>query len=164
MGMLPLQGQVEAVADAPIDSVWDLVTDVTRTGEWSHETKSAAWLDGATRAVPGARFKGTNKQGRTKWSRTCEVLTAEPYEFSFRTIPTRLYPDSTIWTFRLSPVDVSAEGTQTRIEQQFEVTKINPVMSRVYFLLVPAHRDRTDALRQDVERLGAAAAKGAVRS
>src|SRR4051812_5254765 len=124
MGMLPTRGHVEAVTDAPIDAVWNLVTDVTRTGDWSHETQSAVWLDGATRAVPGARFKGTNKQGRTKWTRTCEVLTVEPYAFSFRTIPTRVYPDSTVWSFTLT-----ADGTQTRIEQRFEVVKLHPVMS-----------------------------------
>jgi uncharacterized protein YndB with AHSA1/START domain len=159
MGTLPMQGQVEAVTDAPIDAVWNLVTDITRTGEWSHETMSADWVDGATHAVPGARFKGRNKQGRTRWSRTCEVLAAEPYEFRFRTVPTRLYADSTEWTFTLT-----AAGTQTQIEQRFQVTKLNPMLSRLLFALIPAHRDRSDALRQDVVRLGAAAAKGAVHS
>jgi hypothetical protein len=159
MGTLPKQGRVDDLVDAPVDAVWALLIDVTRTGEWSHETTGAVWLDGATSAVPGARFKGTNEKGRTKWRRTCEVLSCEPYEFRFRTVPSRLYNDSTEWTFTLTP-----QGTKTRIEQRFEVLKIGPVLDRLFYALIPAHRDRTAALQQDLERLGAAAAKGAVRS
>jgi uncharacterized protein YndB with AHSA1/START domain len=156
MGMLKTSSHVEAVCDAPIDAVWALVTDVTRTGEWSHETQRAVWVDGATGAVPGARFRGANKNGVARWSRTCEVLDAAPYTFRFRTIPTFAYPDSTEWTFTLT-----ADGTKTRIEQSFEVVKINPMMSRIYFALIPSHRDRTEALQRDIERLGAAVEKTA---
>jgi len=159
MWTLPKQGRVEALVDAPVDAVWNLVIDVTRTGDWSHETMSAMWLDGATRAVPGARFKGVNKQGRTKWSRTCEVLACEPHEFRFRTVPSRLYNDSTEWTF-----NVTAEGTKTRIEQRFQVLKIGPFLDRLFYAVVPAHRDRSIALQADLERLGVAAAKGAALS
>lgn len=47
MGMLKTSCHVEAVCDAPI-AVWTLVTDVTRTGEWSHETQRAIWITGFT--------------------------------------------------------------------------------------------------------------------
>ncbi|MEY2406750.1 MAG: Polyketide cyclase / dehydrase and lipid transport, partial [Acidimicrobiaceae bacterium] len=36
--------------DADPEVVYGLVADVTRMGEWSPETVSAAWLDGATEA------------------------------------------------------------------------------------------------------------------
>ena len=44
--------RVEAEVAAPVDAVWRVVSDVTRTGEWSHECHSVHWLDGATSAVP----------------------------------------------------------------------------------------------------------------
>jgi len=155
MGKLPKQMRVETVAAAPLDAVWKIVHDPTRTGEWSHEAKRVEWIDGAVTAGPGARFRGRNEQGRNKWSRTCEVVSAQPYTFVWRTISGRgLYSDSTTWTIALEP-----DGEHTRIVQSYEVTKLNPFLDWLFFVLVPAHRDRTDALRQDMERLGALAAR-----
>ena len=55
--------RVEVIADAPIESVWRVIADVTRTGEWSHECLHVDWLGGATAAAPGARFRGRNRLG-----------------------------------------------------------------------------------------------------
>ena len=35
--------------------------------------------------------------------------------------------------------------------------KINPIAERIFYLLVPPHRDRSEALRQDIVRLVAVA-------
>lgn len=61
---------------APAEVVWDLVTDITRTGEWCPENVGGMWLDGGSGPVPGARFKGRNKR-RGSWSTTCTVVAAE---------------------------------------------------------------------------------------
>lgn len=156
MGTLPKQGSAEVIAPATPEQVWAVLTDVTRTGEWSHEAVGAEWLDGSTAATPGARFRGRNRSGRNRWTRTCEVLAAErPGLFRFRTIATRRYPDSTVWTFEIEPVP---EGT--RITQRFEIVHINPIADRLFYALLPPHRDRSAALREDIERL-AALAEGA---
>ena len=135
------------VADADIHAVWEVIRDPTRVPEWSHECVDCEWIGGATEARPGARFRGANRQGLLRWGRVCEVVRVEPFEVVWRTVPTRLYPDSTEWTLRLEPV----EGG-TRIEQSFQVvqgTKLEPV----YATLLPAHRDRTASLRRDLRRL-----------
>lgn len=154
MGTLPKRGSVEVVTPATPGQVWVVLSDVTRTGEWSHETVASEWVDGATGPVVGARFRGRNEAGRFRWGRVCEIVTLEPERgLQFRTIPTRRYPDSTMWTFELSPADGG-----TRIVQRFEVLKLHPVLDRLFHALLPPHRDRTDALRGDLERLGAVAA------
>jgi hypothetical protein len=43
---------------APAGLIWDLVSDVTRIGEFSPETFEAQWLDGASEPRAGARFRG----------------------------------------------------------------------------------------------------------
>jgi hypothetical protein len=144
-------GSTAVVVDAPIDAVWDVVRDPTRVGEWSHECLAAEWIGDATEARPGARFRGRNRQGLFRWGRTCEVVRAERYELVFRTVPTRLYPDSTEWALRLEPVDGG-----TRIEQTFAVVK-GTWLEPFYATVVPAHRDRTDALVRDLERIGSLA-------
>lgn len=152
------RGAAAAVVEAGIDAVWDVVRDPTRVGEWSHECVDGEWVGDAVEARPGARFRGRNKQGLFRWGRLCEVVSAAPYEIVWRTVPTRVYPDSTEWALRLSRVDGG-----TRIEQTFRILK-GTMLEPVYATILPAHRDRTDALRQDLERIGAAALGGPQRS
>jgi len=52
--------QLQAIrhVDASAEAVYDLVADITRTGEWSPENQGGEWLDGATGPQVGARFRG----------------------------------------------------------------------------------------------------------
>jgi uncharacterized protein YndB with AHSA1/START domain len=153
MGTLPKSGSTTVDVDASPEQVWAVLADVTRAGEWSHETRGGEWVDGATAAVPGARFRGRNRNGRKKWSRVCEVLTADaPREISWRTLASRLYPDSTRWTYELAPIEGGC-----RITQRFEVLEINPIVDRLFYAFIPAHRDRSAALAADVRKLGTVA-------
>lgn len=149
------EGATAVVVDADIDAVWEVVQDPTRVGEWSHECVEGEWVGATREARPGARFRGRNRQGLFRWGRLCEVVDADPFEIVWRTVPTRLYPDSTEWAIRLAP-----EPEGTRIEQTFHVvkgTKLEPL----YATFLPAHTDRTDALRQDLRRIGEIARTGA---
>jgi hypothetical protein len=152
------RGTTAVVVDAEIGAVWDVVRDPTRVGEWSHECVRGEWVGDATEARPGARFRGRNAQGLIRWGRLCEVSSAEPYELVWRTVPTRLYPDSTEWAIRLERVDGG-----TRIEQTFEIVK-GTVLEPVYATILPAHRDRSESLRHDLERIGAIALDAPERS
>ncbi|MDP2292783.1 MAG: hemerythrin domain-containing protein [Actinomycetota bacterium] len=145
------EGSTSVVVEADLDAVWDIVRDPTRVGEWSHECVGAEWV-GATGAHPGARFRGRNRQGLLRWGRLCEVVRIEPGELVWRTVPTRLYPDSTEWAIRVDRVDAG-----TRIEQSFRVVK-GTWLEPVYARLLPAHHERTAALTNDLERIGALAA------
>jgi uncharacterized protein YndB with AHSA1/START domain len=157
MGTLPRSGSVTVTSAATPDQVWRLLADVTRVGDWSHETHGSEWVDGATEAVVGARFRGRNRRGRTRWSRLCEVTAVEPgRQFEFRTVPSRVYNDSTSWRFDLEPTDGGC-----RITQSFEVLKLSALADRLFYLLIPAHRDRSEALRGDLERLSEVAARTA---
>src|SRR5689334_17565401 len=153
MGTLPHSGQCAVTTTASPEAVWAVVGDPTRVGEWSHECGGAEWVDGATTARPGARFRGRNHVGRNRWTRVSEVVRVEPpRELAWRTVSTRLYPDSTLWTITIEPTDGGS-----RIEQRFEVLKIHPIVERIFYLLVPPHRDRSEALRGDLLRLAAVA-------
>ena len=66
-------GRAEVVVDASPDAVWQVVSDVTRTGDWSAECHRVRWLGDTTAAAPGARFRGRNRNGLIRWSRTCEL-------------------------------------------------------------------------------------------
>ena len=147
-----LENGVSVTVDADLDDVWEVVRDPTRVGEWSHECVAATWLGAATAAVPGARFRGRNRAGLFRWGRVCEVLSAAPYELRWRTVPTVLYPDSSEWR-----ISLEAATGGTRISQHFRVVRGSKVLSVLYGLVIPAHRDRTAALVEDLHRLGTAA-------
>jgi hypothetical protein len=65
------------VIDAPVDQVYALVSDITRTGEWSPECVRCRWIDGATNAVEGARYRGTSRKGWRRWSTTSTICSAD---------------------------------------------------------------------------------------
>jgi hypothetical protein len=92
-GGIKRSGQVEVVVHAPVEAVWEVLSDVTRVGEWSHECRSAEWLGGARAAAPGVRFRGRNKTGRVRWSRVNEVVRVEGLrEIAWRTQPSPAVP------------------------------------------------------------------------
>jgi hypothetical protein len=65
-------------------NVYDLVSDVTRMGEWSPEATGGEWIDGHAGARVGARFVGNNFARGNSWTTTCVVTAADPgREFAF---------------------------------------------------------------------------------
>ena len=60
-------GEARIEINASPLTVYHLVSDITRMGEWSAECYQCEWLDGATTAVPGARFRGHNRLGKIRW-------------------------------------------------------------------------------------------------
>jgi uncharacterized protein YndB with AHSA1/START domain len=153
-------GRSEVVVSASLDAVWQVVSDIARTGEWSHECVDVRWLDGAREAAPGVRFRGRNRAGWVRWARTCEFVSVEaPRLVAWRVIPTALYPDSTEWRISLAPADGG-----TRIVQEFEVVRAPSLLEPLYLALVPSHEDRTAQLVGDLTRLGAVASRRATAS
>ena len=99
--------------DAPPETVYGVVSDVTRMGEWSPETVKCEWLDGAAGPAVGARFKGSNQRGLARWSTKPKVVAADPgREFAFDI-------ESDIrWTYRFE-----GDGTGTRVTESFEMLR-----------------------------------------
>lgn len=58
--------------------VWALLADLTRMPEWSPENERLEWLGGATAAAPGAKFRGTNRNGSKSWKSVGEITAIEP--------------------------------------------------------------------------------------
>ena len=136
---------------SPVEVVWDLVSDIERVGEWSVECRSCAWLGGAIGPAVGARFRGQNRRNLSLWTRTCEVLVVDPpHRFVWRTLPTRLLPDSTEWTFELAD-----EGDRTRLTERMRILHLPGPYERLFALMLPQHRDRTTDLQADLGRIKA---------
>jgi hypothetical protein len=62
---------------APAGTVWGLVSDLPRMGEWSPENAGGKWTKGATGPAVGATFRGRNQSGIRRWSTSVTVVECE---------------------------------------------------------------------------------------
>ncbi|HSL56358.1 MAG TPA: SRPBCC family protein [Acidimicrobiales bacterium] len=136
-------------------TVFDLVSDVTRIGEWSPECHGAEWQD--DRRGLGARFTGHNRWGRNRWSRVCEVVAAEPgREFAYRTVPGfRFGPsaDSSVWGFSIEPI-----ATGSRLTQSLQPVKVPQAWFRPFIRRFMAqHLDMREQMSVTLAAIKAAA-------
>lgn len=139
-----MRGEARIRISEPADTVWDLVADVTHMGRWSPETYRAAWIDGATGPVVGARFRGDNRVGPVKWSTTPTVTAARRgEEFAFDTGSTR-------WRYEFHGREDGCE-----VIESFE-THMNPVLD-VSTRLTLRDRMLVRGMQQTLKRLKAAA-------
>lgn len=139
------KGQGSVHIDAPPELVYDLVSDVTRMGEWSPETYRCKWLDGASGPAIGARFKGYNRRGRARWSNTLEVLVADRgREFAFRRDV--LHCGVCDWRYRMEP-----QGLGTRLTESYEVIEPDWAITNWFNGLVLGVEDRDEDLVEGLQ-------------
>jgi uncharacterized protein YndB with AHSA1/START domain len=136
----------------PPQAVYDLIADVTRMGEWSPECYRCEWLDGATTAAPGARFRGYNRRGGYRWERTAIVDVADRgREFAFTTVNDRAGRAETRWQYTLAP---SPNGTI--LTEAFEFLWCS-VANRAVEMLLPRGRQMNRGMQETLERIKLAA-------
>ena len=88
--------QVQIAVKAPVEAVRNVVSDITRVGEWSGECKGCEWVGSVSEPKSGARFRGRNRRGGMRWTRLGEIDVADPpKDLSWHTIFGGFYRDST---------------------------------------------------------------------
>lgn len=136
--------------------VWEMISDVRRMGEWSPETVSAEWVDGATGPVVGARFSGKNKR-KVGWRSTCTVTAAQPgREFAFE-----VGKGETSWNYLITPREGGCE-----VAESFEILRPPGAFGRWMYKVstgIPwpeREADLVAGMQETLRRLKAAAEGG----
>jgi hypothetical protein len=147
-----MHGSATVNMSATPEQIWALVSDITRTGEFSPEVFEAVWIDGATGPEVGAKFRGhvkRNEKGPTYWT-TCTVTASEPgREFAFGVgnsdVPLN------VWSYRLKP---GPDGT-TDVTESFQL--IDNFGMRLYWLMLGWARGKRNVndMRRTLERVKA---------
>lgn len=147
----PMTGEVTVSMNAPRAAVWDLVSDVTRIGEFSPETFEAKWTKGSTGPKTGATFAGHVKRngiGPTYWA-PCKVtncVEGELFEFAV------IAPNGPLnnWGYRLSE-----KGGVTEVTEYYRLEPALPM--KLYWMLLGRLRARTNekGMRTTLERIKA---------
>jgi Polyketide cyclase / dehydrase and lipid transport len=139
----------EVVIQARPEAIWPIVSDVTRVGEWSGECRGCVWESPASHAEVGARFRGKNRRSFMRWSRVNQFFSVrEPEELVWRTMPSRAYKDSVEWRITLTP-----DGDRTRVRETLEVIRLSRAVEVLLGVVLPAHKDRSGDLAEDLGRL-----------
>lgn len=96
---------------APPERVWALVSDLPRMGEYSPENTGGRWVKGGGPVV-GARFRGTNRQGRRTWSTSATVTRSEPgraFAFEVKGGPLAV----ALWSYEITPTATGCTLTES---------------------------------------------------
>ncbi len=107
---------------APAEAVWAMVSDLPRMGEWSPENQGAKWLRGGTGAEPGAKFRGTNRNGKRKWNTLGTIVDAVPGRLlTFRITAAGLKVAE--WRYVFEPTAGGCRVTETWVDQRGRIVK-----------------------------------------
>jgi uncharacterized protein YndB with AHSA1/START domain len=141
--------------DAAPERVWDLISDPTRTPEWSPVCHRVEWVGDVRSPNVGARFRGDNKLNGARWSRECRITEAEePRSFAWSTFVNGR--ESTRWRYDLTPSGEAA----THLTESYEVRYVPRWLCLLW--MVPGARAKSDRdrdwnVRTSLERLKALA-------
>ncbi|MEW6472735.1 MAG: SRPBCC family protein [Actinomycetota bacterium] len=146
------------VIAAPPQTVWAMISDLTRMAEWSPHSAGARM--GGLGAAPeaGVRFTGRNRNRWHRWNTRCTVVASVPEReiawtacfFGFST---------GYWHYRLEPSD---DGCSTTVTESWRDLRTSPLLQ--FAPLVRAVTGTTDvvaevdrSIRMTLQELKAAA-------
>jgi uncharacterized protein YndB with AHSA1/START domain len=144
----------QKVAAAP-ERVYELISDVTRMGEWSPEATGARYLGGATEPKLGVRFRGRNKRGIRRWSTTCTITRADParcFEFQSAAGPLRI----ATWRYEIEP---DADGAGCTVTESWTDDRGQTIRTLGAIVSGVSNREdhNRDGMAETLRRLAASA-------
>lgn len=93
---------------APPATVWSIVSDLRRMGEWSPQCQRMWVIGGEVRR--GTRTINLNRQGWKRWPTNAKVVVFEPE----RRLAFRIIENRTVWTYDLEPTATGTWLTESR--------------------------------------------------
>ncbi len=119
------------------ETVWALISDLTRMPRWSPQVRKT-WVKGGT-TQHGARFRNLNRKGLLFWPTSAKVVEFVPNE----KLAFRVKDNFTIWSFTLEPV-----GTGTLITERREAPQgISDISVKLTKVVLGGQESFTEDLR-----------------
>ena len=112
--------------DASTNTVWSLITDMERYGEWSSENTGGYWRKNEE-GVPGTgevgdEFVGINRRGEDEWKTLVEIIERkEGQSFAFVTGGRAM--NLVHWRY-----DLEANGESTTLTESWALMNLSPLM------------------------------------
>jgi len=145
--------QAEIDINAPVQKVWQLITDLNRMPEWSPQCRMMKAL-GPVRQ--GTRTVNLNRRNRVFWPTTSTITEVIPE----KKLAFRVNANNTIWSYELEP---TANGTRV-VESRHAENGVKPASNFLITTLfggVPGfERELVDGMNASLARIKAAAENG----
>jgi hypothetical protein len=138
---------VERYIEALPETVYDIVSDVTRTPEYSPDIVKVTWIGGPSGPAVGVRFKAINSAGRgPDWPNKPVIVTADRgREFAFARTEPFVGTGTVEWRYRFIP-----EGSGTRVVESYTVTKKLTIIGWFIIGTLYGLTDRRTDMRQSM--------------
>ena len=131
--------KAEVEINAPVSTVWSLVSDVTRMPQWSPQCRVMKAL-GPIR--PGTRTININRRGMLFWPTTSVITEVVPERKSAFRIPI----NTTVWSYELEPT-----ATGTRLTETIRIRAPRMLLAVPVRQAVAAHREMLAGIRRHFE-------------
>ncbi|OCB34409.1 polyketide cyclase [Mycobacterium malmoense] len=146
-----LQAQIDI--DAPVSTVWGLISDLRRMPEWSPQCR---WMKTFGPLRQGTRTLNINRRNRMFWPTTCTIVEVIPEtKLAFR-----VDTNNTIWSYELQP---SGEGTrlvETRHAENGVTAFSNLSVNALFGGTTNFERELVEGMNASLARIKAAAERG----
>jgi uncharacterized protein YndB with AHSA1/START domain len=109
------------IAASP-EAVFAAITDITRMGEWSPETRRAEWNEGFDQAEVGAQYTGHNQNGEKEWSIMATIVELVPSERFFFDCSSRDFVFAK-WGYAIEPTATGCLVTEYAQDLRPEASK-----------------------------------------
>ena len=113
---------------APATTVYRLIADPIRMAEWSPECVRCRWTVGSDRAQVGARFRGTSRNGRRRWTTSSTITDMRPAEL-FAWEVTYFRQPVARWEYRIEPTDDGVRLVEAVQRKGVRVTVVSTLRS-----------------------------------
>ncbi len=145
-----LQAQVDI--DAPVSTVWSLISDLRRMPEWSPQCR---WMKPFGPLRRGTRTLNLNRRNRMFWPTTCTVVEVVPdKKLAFRVDLNR-----TIWTYELEAVGDGTRVTESRHAENGVSAFSNLSQNALFGGTASFERELLDGMNASLAKIKTAAEK-----
>ena len=148
---LPISASVELAA--PPETVWELVSDVSRMSDWSPECRKIVVLGSPKQGV-GTKFIGLNRRGWAVWPTTSKVVRFEPG----KAVAWRTRESGATWSYEIAP---TASGTSLTGRRELPSYTIGTKLMAPIIGGAGGHdQELAEGIRTTLERIKATVEKG----
>lgn len=142
--------QAEIDINAPVEKVWELITDFDRMREWSPQCRVMKAL-GPLR--PGTRTVNLNRRNRLFWPTTSTITELIPQ----RKLAFRVNANNTIWSYELQPTATGTHVVESRHAENGVKAASNFVVSTLFGGVPNFERELVHGMNHSLAEIKAAA-------
>jgi uncharacterized protein YndB with AHSA1/START domain len=149
----PLPISASVVVAAPVEKVWEVVSNVSRMSEWSPECRKIVVL-GSPKQGLGTKLLGLNRRGWAVWPTTSKVVRYEPG----KAVAWKTRESGATWHYELTPTE---SGTRLTGKRELSAYTVGTRLLAPVIGGAGGHDEElADGIRTTLERIRASIERG----